>query len=220
MRRHARSIDRAARRVVGMWRLGMDHSDVVGDLTVALLESARAYSDRTGGNEPSAAFAGQAIRWARYKIYRRFTSRNAAPGSAIVVVSYPLAYQSHDGGIDHSEIADDGADLGDAVAERSDIDALCEGLVYALERDMTPAEFGLIYLRCVEGVSIKVIAGVAGVGPGTIEKRTRVAKDTARQLLAVLGVNSIDKADDIGIGDLDATEIDCVGKRRRHPDHG
>jgi DNA-directed RNA polymerase specialized sigma24 family protein len=199
-----RRLWRLARKMWHPHRLGMDHEDIHAELRLMVLRASRKYAHDNEGGQPPDPFIF-AVAWRRMCTLIRAATRPDRVRAESLTVK-----RGEDGedmpAVDVPDITMPSADTSMSEAELAET---CQGLVYALQRNMPPAMFGVLYLRFVEELSATEIADLVGLdGTAPASKRLDVAKCNAQAFLRQLGVANIAQVSMVPATAFTADELD------------
>ncbi len=164
-------------------RLGMSVEDVIGDLTMVLLEAARKHRDESGG-WPSPALTKCILR-RRVQVL----NRNArVPGRTWTAPQPPEGESS----AFLTETIPDPAPSVEAAHLRTDRDLTIAEIGRRLQEGLPGGDYSLLVVRFAEGMAPEEIARLTGAPSGrAVTLRIQQAKDRARRLLRRLGVRGV-----------------------------
>lgn len=168
---------------------------VESDLQLAVLQACRRFP-AYGEGPPSQAFVATFVRRALVHVWRTPWAREDSLEGEIEGEATTL------------EIVDDNAVQGDEAVASADMAAAAAGLVYALKRNLPPAAFAVLHLRYVEEVPAEDLASALATDTRRVTARVENARFVAQELLAQLGVRTIEQLRSVALEDFDADELD------------
>lgn len=193
----------AARRVYYPHRLGMDHEDVVADLQLALVKAIRRH--RWNHSELLPDPLVRTIVKRRVSVLIRNTV--AKYRESLYHCSLPVNEEG-DQLQPEQLVADDAPSQEDQFAQ-DELQAVCQALQYALQRNMSPAVFAVLHLRCVEELTPTQIAELSKLRSWQqVSDKIGWAKVRAQAFLRTLGISSWEELAEINVNEFSHVDLD------------
>jgi DNA-directed RNA polymerase specialized sigma24 family protein len=183
-----------ARRMFHPHRLAMDTDDIMNDLREALVRALRTYAWDPGGI-PEDDFIKMVIR-------RRMSWLVRSSTAAYREAMYHYGMPTGEDGVALAPdvlVRDDGPTAAE-LYDQEELRVVCEALQYALRRNMPPAVFAVLHLRCVEELPAAEIARLANLATwNQVSNKVGWAKVRARAFLESLGIEDWDSLTEASI---------------------
>lgn len=192
-----------ARRMFYPHRMAMDAEDIVVDLQESLLRAIRTYAWDPGGL-PDGDFAKMVIR-------RRMSVlvRNSRAAYREAIYHYGMPIDDEGQQITPDMIVEDTKPLPDEQYDHEEMQVVCEALQYALRRNMPPAVFAVLHLRCVEELSATEIAELTNLRDWQqVSNKIGWAKIRAQVFLQSLGIDDWEDLSAASISEFTHEDLD------------